>query len=196
MRERERKRKKNRKEVRERTERVTETETLIILSSCSPWWWGSPQKIIESSGWIYAQARWECPGENAQVLPQARGSLTVSCLLQQSLDLLQYFRGSLMDYDTSSAASHVNVPWMWPVGWGFHSCEGGWGWGWALHHTPETSSTPLAWEVCANLASESCGLYPPKPSQGWFSAAFGFLMDAFFSFSLVYFSLDPRMMEQ
>lgn len=127
MRERERKRKKNRKEVRERTERVTETETLIILSSCSPWWWGSPQKIIESSGWIYAQARWECPGENAQVLPQARGSLTVSCLLQQSLDLLQYFRGSLMDYDTSSAASHVNVPWMWPVGWGFHSCEGGWG---------------------------------------------------------------------
>lgn len=109
--------------------------------------------------------------------------------------------GSLMDYDNPSAASQVNVPWMWPSwGWGLHKwaslCKEGWVFSASdqrFHHAQETSSLPLSWgEVCVNLISEGCDLSHSKLRQRWFSAEFGFLVDVFLSPSLVCFSPDLR----
>lgn len=74
------------------------------------------------------------PGEGASLtlsLVRNCGSAASFCITRNALvqglsnESGEKFRGSLMDYDTSSAASHVTVPQMWPSQGGVGGVGGG-----------------------------------------------------------------------
>lgn len=137
------------------------------------------------------------------ILPLAisSGSVASFCIRRES----GAASGSVMFYDTSSSASHVNALWMWPSRGGGDSqlnqlsvredeCS-------LLTRGYTTPQNFLSFPVgeCEQTWPQqmACGLWPPSPQTQprlFFrtAAGFGFLLDAFFSLSLACFSLDLR----
>lgn len=142
-------------------------------------------------------------GGTSLILPFATSSESVAslCIRRES----GAASGSVMVYDTSSSASHVNALWMWLSRSGgdlqlnqLSVREDGCSLLTRGYAIPQNFlSFPLG--ECGQIWPQQMayGLWPPSPQTQprlifRTAAGFGFFLDAFFSLSLAYFSLDLR----